>query len=106
VSKDIAKLPQWAQNRIRKLESDNADLQALLNEGPEDSNTFADPYSDLHRKPLGRDTDVAFYVNEREYFKVGLTKDGELDVYTTASPGAFSIKPRASNAIVLTLESR
>lgn len=105
------RLPKWAQDKIKNLKRDLEHATAKLREGPEDSNTFSHPYSDLHRKPLGRDTSVGFYLdndeNDRLYFKVCLTTDHErnqvLEIY--GSHG-YQIIPRSSNSILIKLNER
>jgi hypothetical protein len=69
---DVDKLPKWAQRKIealeRKIEAlerEVADLRRTLAEGPEDSDTFADPYSDSPR-PLGSGTSVQFVIACRD----------------------------------------
>lgn len=61
-ARDRTKLPKWAQHEIERLERDVAHYKAKLSAGPEDSNTFADPYGTP--RPLGRDTSIEFRVGE------------------------------------------
>jgi len=77
---DITKLPRWAQDRIGKLERDLAAERRKLSAGPENSDTFADPYASAPR-PLGRHTRIQF-VGERDEFHVHIDDDGELTVHT------------------------
>ena len=56
---DRTKLPTWAQRVLERLERDLEYAEQRLTAGPEDSNTFADPYAEASR-PLGRDVSVEF----------------------------------------------
>lgn len=55
----LAKLPKYGSAEIRRLARDLADAKNRLAAGPEDSDTFADPYSSTPR-PLGKGTTVRF----------------------------------------------
>lgn len=101
VARDVTKLPKWAQTRIDTLERNNAYLKAVLAEGPEDSDTFADPYSDSPR-PLGKRTMIRFDVGDssREHFDVRLEGD-VLEVY---GGSALMLRPHAANVVKLKIE--
>lgn len=95
----ISKLPKWAQRYISELEQDNETYKAKLSAGPEDSDTFADPYDT--ERPLGRGTRIRFG-RSREGFTVYLDKDGELQV--SSNWASVHIKPRAANALSVRME--
>lgn len=60
---DVTKLPKWAQAEISRLTRDLEYERARLAVGPEDSDTFADPYNHTPR-PLGRGTSIQFVLEE------------------------------------------
>lgn len=107
------RLPKWAQEKINGLKRDlqraNENIVSL-NEGPQDSDTFANPYSDLNRKPLGKGTTIGFYVDrqhgERKYFKVEIDKDNEGQFLEIYGSNSFLIEPRSSNVIQIRLNPR
>lgn len=98
---DVSKLPKWAQTEIQRLERNLESANARLNTGPEDSDTFADPYFEESTRPLGRGTMIQFGEERGRRFRVRIDKDGRLDV--SGDEGLIVI-PRASNSILL--ESR
>ena len=101
MSGDRAKLPKWAQQELQRLEQDLAHAEEKLAAGPEDSNTFADPYADAAR-PLGRDTTVEFRFGPETSEKIQVRIDGDkLYVYGGDS---LAIAPRSSNAIYVKAE--
>lgn len=96
------KLPKWARNEIERLERDLAYAKAHLMEGPEDSRVFANPYSDLTRKPLG-DADILFEFGDHKKIIVKLTDEG-IEVYGSSSlSSSLQIQPRASNVVRIKL---
>lgn len=56
---DLSRLPAWARHEIERLTADLASAHAKLAAGPDDSNTFAGPYS-TPPVPLGLGTIVRF----------------------------------------------
>jgi hypothetical protein len=87
----LAKLPGWAQDHVRALESRISllsahveTLQAAMNAGPEDSTVFAEAGDGDTERPLGRDIDVRFQKKGSPAYTVGLQEDGGLFVDTTA----------------------
>lgn len=59
-----ARLPQWAQQELARLESSVADLKRKLTAGPEDSDTFVDHMGHMERTPLGQRPRVTFHLDE------------------------------------------
>lgn len=99
--RDITKLPKWAQSELRRLERDLASARETLAAGPEDSNTFADPYST--RRPLGADPTILFVLGERDEIRVRVDRDSHGRAYldVNASSGRLMVHPRSSNGIEL-----
>ena len=97
----MARLPKWAQQRITVLEQNLARAHAKLNAGPDDSDTFADPYGEAQR-PLGTGTRIDFVLRPGTggSFHVNLV-DGRLRVH---GGDAVHVLPRAANAIEIELE--
>lgn len=107
--RDISKLPLWAQREIVRLRADLEDATKTLAAGPEDSNTFADPYfgwepgrSEKGGRPLGHDTMVEFRMESGGYFHVQIKSQGGeeyLDVYHAEGPrrSTPAVFPRSSN---------
>ena len=94
--RDITKLPMWAQSEIQRLTQDLAAANAKLSVGPEDSDTFADPYSDSARRPLGRGTLIQFGVERGERMLVRW-EDGKLQVSSDGM--GLAVQPRAANSV-------
>jgi hypothetical protein len=94
---DETKLPKYAQDELNRLRRDLAHAHAKLEAGPEDSDTFADPY--LHPRPLGKGESVEFRLNPQRKVRVRIAqthRGPELDI--NADSG-LSIEPVAANAI-------
>jgi len=94
---DRSKLPKW--RLIEKLENDNAYYLAKLNEGPEDSDTFADAYSD-GRRPLGAGTVIEFQLGDRKTVRVRTACEGVTGLpYLSINGGDYlEIRPQAANS--------
>lgn len=95
--RDITKLPVWAQRKIEVLQRDISYLNSKLAAGPENSNTFADPYSSAPR-PLGDSPTVEFVVGPdklRDRIRVRVEGD-EIDVNGST---IMTVRPRAGNSV-------
>lgn len=100
--RDLTKLPKWAQQEIERLQHDLEWAKGKLTAGPEDSDTFANPYSDA--TPLGKGTIIAFHTDEKgSYFNVRMRENGELDIHYSPRGGAqaIGVVPSASNSVRL-----
>jgi hypothetical protein len=91
----MARLPAYARREIERLRADLADATKRLGAGPEDSDTFADPYRDQPR-PLGRGTPIQFGADDLANFNVRLDKDGALKIQ---SSDPIVIAPGAANTV-------
>lgn len=104
---DVSKLPKWARQEIERLTRDVEHLSAKLSAGPENSNTFADPYSDSKR-PLGLDTAVEFVLDQKRWdgrgsrIRVAL-QDGVLNVN---GDDQLLVMPRAANTLLIGFRER
>lgn len=103
-TRNVEKLPKWAQDRIRVLEMRVAEAAAREATGPEDSNTFANPYGDMTEgsaaTPLGKDELIRFVIDgdKRKHFDVRL--DGhELQVH-----GSWGLVLRGSSTNLFYME--
>ncbi len=103
---DASRLPKHGQaaiaalrQEIERLARENADLRARLGAGMDDSDTFADPYSDTPR-PLGTGVHVRFNGLSAvdDTFDVRMLK-GDLDVRMNGTNHEVAIIPVASNHI-------
>jgi hypothetical protein len=94
--RDVTKLPQWAQRRIEKLERDLAHARDKLSQGPENSDTFADAYSENPR-PLGQGTTIRFVYGDRWHQQFQARLDG--DTLHVSGGNSIFIEPRASNSV-------
>jgi hypothetical protein len=108
--RDLTKLPKWAQMEIERLQRNLESAQEQLREGDEDSNTFTNYYFDETRRPLGKDEQVTFELDEdqwgrHDYFQVRLQRNSkgaqELEVHMSASSASLSVVPQASNVVKL-----
>ena len=105
---DITKLPKWAQSRIQRLERDIAFYQERLAEGPENSDTFAEPYATPPR-PLGRETTVELRLGDNgEAIHVRTERDtrGRRSVYVYGSNMHLSVQPLSSNTLRIVASER
>ena len=102
------KLPQWAQQSLIALRSENRRLrQALERDGDPTSNTFANDYGHYAvvapRQRLGRGTKISFYATEdtddyNTRVDVWQGEDGWVQVYGGRS---LEILPESGNTIRL-----
>jgi hypothetical protein len=103
-SRDISRLPVWAQDLLAEKDMKIARLtQNLEAADPGDSTVFANPHSDFPR-PLGKDTHVRF-ANKDVFFDARFdSEEGVLTVTAiarTARTGGLAIYPEVSNSIRL-----
>lgn len=100
----LARLPRWAQDRIRTLESSLDAANERLSAGPDDSDTFADPYARFdgsQPQPLGKGVDVEYRVPGQRYgFIVKMDQDGDLKVQ---GEGPMQLDLSASNVVTVRL---
>lgn len=92
----IETLPKWAQREIYMLQGKVADLAERLSVGPQDSNVFANPYSDSPT-PLGRDVAVDFRIGPG--WKHRLTVRIEGNRLTILGGDGIVVLPRSSNFV-------
>lgn len=100
----FARLPLWARRRIEVLEMNNTHLTAKLAEGPEDSDTFADPHRDDAR-PLGSGTTIRFMLDGAEidgdrwqdYIDARLSETGDYLIVTAGD--SLTLYPSSSNVV-------
>lgn len=106
-TQDVSKLPKWAQDRISNLERNLQHAEQQLAIGPEDSDTFANPYGDMIGgsaiRPLGRGELVRFVIDEdaRRFFEARIVRENgdiHLDIRTEGNTRLL-VEPRASNLI-------
>ena len=105
---DVARLPQWAQRQVKTLQNQVKNLKAELSTGPEDSDTFANPYLD-HARPLGRGTRVRFggLDHTEANWDVHLRSDGQLEVVGGGSYlEDMVIQPRSTNMVLFRYAER
>jgi hypothetical protein len=101
---NLAKLPRWARMEIERLTRNEEYYIAKLKEGPEDSDTFADPYS-AAKRPLGRGTTIEFVLGQDEFgldlrirARTETQHDGTVYLDVNGSDGLV-VQPRASNSV-------
>lgn len=112
---DLHRLPKWAQSRIAVLENRVQHLESKLNEGPEESDTFADPYGTFapgdnqpSGRPLGEGTIVRFWLGDDRRYKyvdvsAKVTGRGKHYVNVHGGEGALSVRPSSSNVVEITV---
>lgn len=100
----LASLPKWARQEIERLQRNEEHYVAQLAAGPEDSDTFADPYSEA-RRPLGRGTTIQFVLGQNKYghdmkiqARLEQKSDGSMLLDINAG-GLLQVFPRAANSI-------
>ena len=101
---NLAKLPRWAQQEIDRLKRNEEHYLKKLNAGPEDSDTFADPYAS-GKRPLGRGTLIEFVLGQNKHgrdqsvrVRTEQLRDGTVLLNVSGSDG-LTVYPRASNSI-------
>ena len=101
----LEKLPKWAQDEISRLERDLAYWQERASIGPDESNTFAHPYSEFPT-PLGMDAQIEFRSRgpgPGKKLRVMLDSHGDLDVNGDDS---IMIFPYSGNGVKIRLGRR
>ena len=107
-SGDVTKLPKWAQQEIERLERDVEHFQATLSVGPDDSNTFADPYSSAPR-PLGHGTTIEFVMTDGTRIRVRAERNsvsGAYDRIDVNGGDTIAVLPRAANSVEIQVQRR
>lgn len=109
----LARLPKYARDRITQLERNLAYAQAKLATGPEDSNTFADPYYGTVPRPLGQDSTIEFrldsYDDKRHHdqviqARVDRSRHPEPHSYLYVNGGdSLLVEPQSSNVVRIRL---
>jgi hypothetical protein len=100
----VDKLPRHARDLIERLQRNLDHANAKLAEGPCDSDTFADPYSETPR-PLGQGTLVQFGASKHEGTWKVHVEEGQLNInFQALGNYDMVIIPVSSN--VVRLESR
>jgi hypothetical protein len=95
----VERLPRYAQQLIERLQRDLDHANERLAEGPEGSDTFADPYATPPR-PLGTGTMIQFGAGD-ETFKVHY-EDGQLCIaLQTMGPRDLAVLPWSANSVRL-----
>lgn len=101
------KLPKWARMDLERLEKTVEHLRDRLNVGPEDSDTFAEPY--VTPQPLGKGQRIRFHLSKdgHEYVEayVFTERSGRRTVSVSAN-AILQIEPRASNCANLRIAPR
>lgn len=103
---DVSKLPKWAQQEIDRLKRDLTDALDEIAAGPEDSDTFANPYSNAPR-PLGKEPTIEFVLDNSDMFRtrvVRVRKDGDR-LYVNGGD-LLTIYPRSSNSLEIAVVQR
>lgn len=90
------RLPKWAQQEINRLTLRLREANKRLSAGPEDSNVFADPYSD-NPTPLGRDALVKFVVGDGSGDVIIVRRAGN-GIYVQGHKGII-MRAQASNTV-------
>lgn len=101
----LERAPQWYRDLVSSLMRDNDGLRAMLQAGPEDSDTVADPYGDAPR-PLGQGPTIRFSPdpdnNAMARFEVRLTEYGALRVSAdTSINDELVVQPWSANTLYL-----
>ena len=99
--RDKTKLPKWAQSEIDRLERDLASAYKKLNAGPDNSDTFADTYSET-RRPLGQGTSISFEPIGSDGWGNRFTVHLDGKTLVVQGGDGLAVFPRASNSVYLT----
>ena len=100
MSRDITKLPKWAQQEITRLERSVEHWKAVASVGPEDSTVFADAFSAAPR-PLGEDPVIQFNKCGMGLADIRIARaavgSNVLEISTTE--GTLEVSPQSGNVI-------
>lgn len=101
----FARLPKWAQARIEVLEMRLREANERLSIGPEDSDTFADPYEHQTTKPLGTGALIRFALDGLPAKDCRQHLDARLQDGLLLIRGSDSIRlfPQSSNVVQIQL---
>jgi hypothetical protein len=102
-----ARLTRPVLAELERLERDVAHYQAILATGPDDSDTFADPYSSAVR-PLGKGAHVRFGGTGHEGTIDAYWEDGRLKIKGNERGGkdAMVISPQSGNVVFIGFRER
>lgn len=95
-TRDLSKLPQWAQSEISRLSANETYYKNKLAAGPDDSRVFADPYGDAPR-PLGSSI-IEFNLDD-ERVRVAVKDDKGGAYLDVNGSDILQVAPRASNSV-------
>jgi hypothetical protein len=97
----LAKLPKYVRDHVALLEKNLASAYAKIQEGPEGANVWNNPYSDVYRKPVGKDVTLQFGSEDGNHFVVKY--EGAKDRLDVIGYGDHSerlvIAPRGGNCL-------
>ncbi len=94
-------LPKWAQKELTRLEAGVEYWKAKATVGPEESNTFLDPYAEKPT-PLGKDAHVAFVLGDRKSVQCYIQRDartGRPYLYVYGSGIYLAVEPSSANTL-------
>jgi hypothetical protein len=94
------RLPKWAQTEIRRLREDVVYYKKKASVGPEGSNTFLDPYSEV-AKPLGENPTIGFGIWETGQFVVRYNGTSLSVTMSGGRRGLISVIPVSGNVVEL-----
>jgi hypothetical protein len=84
-----------------RLQREAQHWKALVAVGPDESDTFADPYSDAPR-PLGHAVDIEFVTTSGAKLRACLGRDqvsGLIDRLEISGDSLITVNPRAANVV-------
>lgn len=93
-----AKLPRWAQEDLRRAMRRIRELRERVEAGPENSNTFTDPYG-ANPTPLGINRKIGFYLPEGRYTVEPSLRTVGVGGLTVFTQGLMLIQPRSGNSV-------
>ncbi len=101
------RLPKWAQQEITRLNANVEYWKARATVGPENSDTFLDPYGDPPT-PLGKRPVVEFHLGPDRFndrIRVNVEAGGRGELYV-AGGTTLKITPWATNVVKISTEKR
>lgn len=111
---DLAKLPQWARQRIELLEGEVTRLKAERNAGPDDTDTFVDHVGDMGNgptvqyQPLRKGAVVTFWTGpgypQPRAGRLTAVLDEDslghyLEIASTGMAAALAVQPWSTNVV-------
>lgn len=105
LTRDVTKLPKWAQDEIARLTGNVAYWKQKAEAGPENADTFVDSHFDSPGKPLGQSPRISFRLDPEDWQEtIEVYREG--DGVVVRSPLCINVQPQSGNVCRVETRSR